>query len=152
VSDDPHDRVGIDRAVGRQLRRRVPGHRPGLSRSERFGQGVQSRRAILMRMCQNQRHAARWSEFARLVRIGEERDRRLRADENQGPGPLQKLNRRCGAVGQALDHDAACSSFDPWREGIADEACAGRRRNPARRSEAASAQAFAAQQQRNPFA
>ena len=62
---------------------------------------------------------------ARLARIGKERDRRLRTDQNQLFDIGQRLDHLFGEIGDALDHDPARAALETRREGVAHDACAG---------------------------
>ncbi len=92
-----------------------------LRRTQGFGHGFERGRAIFMRMREIKHLATFRRAIARLLRIGEEGDRRLGADQHQLFDIGEEIDDLLGEIGNAFDGDAARAALQARREGIAHQ-------------------------------
>jgi hypothetical protein len=121
--------LGRDRA-GWPRRPLQAGHRRGgVARAQGFDERVQGVDGIVLGAGELVDARARSVERARLVRIGEEGYRRLRAHQDQVPHVLQHGDRLVDGVGDSLHRDPTRAASDARGEGGRKEPRPGRRRN-----------------------
>ena len=100
------ERLGCDRAGGGFPGRIGDARRRLLARAELVRQPFERLRYVLLAPRQHMGLAILGREQARLVRIGEEGDRRARADENEMLHAFEHVECLIDRIGKAADGDA----------------------------------------------
>src|SRR6185437_136321 len=117
-------------------------------RADRLRHRFERRNFILMRRSEMQDAAALRRAPTRLAGIGEEGDRRPRADQDEELRLLEEIDDLLGEIGDALQRDETGAALEPGGEGVAGETRTGSGRDPPGRLQPASPQRRAAEQER----
>ena len=148
MRDDAPGGRGVQRVAGDFRHPQCRAHRLRRRSPKEVGQAGQPFYAVLVAIREHAKLAAGRQGPTRLVRIGEEGDGRLGANEDEMVDVGEEADHLLREVRDALDRRHAGAPVETRSESVAEQATAARRRDPARGAKALSAEALASQQQR----